>query len=34
VGVKKMGDAVKVGLLADLVGIIAAIVIVTLIFGA
>ncbi|AKO94003.1 MULTISPECIES: spore maturation protein [Priestia] len=34
VGIKKMGDAVKVGLLADLVGIIAAIVIVTLIFGA
>ncbi|MBP3039011.1 spore maturation protein [Bacillaceae bacterium Marseille-Q3522] len=33
VGIKKMGDALKVGLLADLVGIIAAIVVVTLIFG-
>ncbi|WP_374702550.1 spore maturation protein [Bacillus sp. M6-12] len=33
VGIKKMGDAVKVGLLADLVGIIAAIVVVFLIFG-
>ncbi|WP_230128984.1 spore maturation protein [Bacillus sp. CECT 9360] len=33
VGIKKMGDAVKVGLLADLVGIIAAIVVVTLVFG-
>ncbi|WP_077618651.1 spore maturation protein [Bacillus sinesaloumensis] len=33
VGIKKMGDALKVGLLADLVGIIASIVVVTLIFG-
>ncbi|MFS8629662.1 MAG: spore maturation protein [Bacillales bacterium] len=33
VGIKKMGDALKVGLLADLVGITAAIVIVTLVFG-
>lgn len=33
VGVKKMGDALKVGLLADLVGFIAAIVVVTLMFG-
>ncbi|WP_078553199.1 spore maturation protein [Bacillus alkalicellulosilyticus] len=33
VGIKKMGDALKVGLLADIVGIIAAIVIVTLVFG-
>lgn len=33
VGIKKMGDALKVGLLSDLVGIIAAIIIVTLVFG-
>lgn len=33
VGIKKMGDAVKVGLLADLVGIVASIVIVTLVFS-
>ncbi|WP_174613643.1 spore maturation protein [Virgibacillus ihumii] len=33
VGIRKMGYAVKVGLLADLVGIIASIIIVTLIFG-
>jgi spore maturation protein B len=33
VGIRKMGDAVKVGLLADLVGIIAAIIVVTLVFG-
>ncbi|WP_088102282.1 spore maturation protein [Halalkalibacter urbisdiaboli] len=33
VGIRKMGDALKVGLLADLVGIIASIVIVTLVFG-
>jgi len=33
VGIKKMGDALKVGLLADLVGITAAIVIVMLVFG-
>lgn len=34
VGIKKMGDALKVGLLADVVGIIAAIVVVTFFFGA
>lgn len=33
VGIKKMGDALKVGLLADLVGVIAAIVVVTIAFG-
>nr|WP_309101097.1 spore maturation protein [Fredinandcohnia onubensis] len=33
VGIKKMGDALKVGLLADLVGIVASIIVVTLIFG-
>lgn len=33
VGVKKMGDALKVGLLADLIGIAAAIVVVSLVFG-
>jgi spore maturation protein B len=33
VGIKKMGDAVKVGLLADLVGIIASIIVVTIVFG-
>ncbi len=33
VGIKKMGDALKVGLLADLAGFIAAIVVVTLMFG-
>ncbi|WP_019242081.1 MULTISPECIES: spore maturation protein [Bacillus] len=33
VGIKKMGDALKVGLLADLVGFIAAIVVVIIIFG-
>ncbi|HZH58435.1 MAG TPA: spore maturation protein [Metabacillus sp.] len=33
VGIRKMGDALKVGLLADLVGIIAAIVIVTIMFS-
>lgn len=33
VGIKKMGDALKVGLLADLVGIAAAILVVTLVFG-
>jgi len=33
VGVKKMGDALKVGLLADLVGFIAAVVVVIFIFG-
>ncbi|PTY78641.1 spore maturation protein [Heyndrickxia sporothermodurans] len=33
VGIKKMGDALKVGLLADLVGISAAIIIITWMFG-
>ncbi|MFC3882771.1 spore maturation protein [Bacillus songklensis] len=33
VGIKKMGDALKVGLLADLVGFVASIIIVTLVFG-
>ncbi|ALX47990.1 spore maturation protein [Lentibacillus amyloliquefaciens] len=33
VGIKKMKYALKVGLLADLVGIIASVIIVTLIFG-
>ncbi|MCU7762165.1 spore maturation protein [Priestia megaterium] len=33
VGIKKMGDALKVGLLADLVGIISSVVIVILMFG-
>ncbi|MDR7236962.1 spore maturation protein [Neobacillus drentensis] len=33
VGIKKMGDALKVGLLADVVGIIVAIVVVAMIFG-
>ncbi|MEH7236907.1 spore maturation protein [Bacillus sp. JJ1562] len=34
VGIKKMGDALKVGLLADLLGIVVSIVVVTLIFGS
>ncbi|MEY2192324.1 spore maturation protein [Neobacillus sp. BF23-41] len=33
VGIKKMGDALKVGLLADVVGIIAAIVVISMFFG-
>ncbi len=33
VGIKKMGDALKVGLLADVVGIVASIIVVTLFFG-
>jgi len=33
VGIRKMGYALNVGLLADLVGIIASIIVVTLIFG-
>ncbi|MFT4413150.1 spore maturation protein [Fredinandcohnia humi] len=33
VGIKKMGDALKVGLLADVVGIVASILIVTIMFG-
>ncbi|MCF6137625.1 spore maturation protein [Pseudalkalibacillus berkeleyi] len=33
VGIRKMGDALKVGLLADFVGIISAIVFVTIVFG-
>lgn len=32
VGIRKMGDALKVGLLADLVGIIVAIIVVTLVW--
>ncbi len=32
VGIKKMGDALKVGLLADLVGIILAVVVVSLVW--
>ena len=34
VGIKKMGDALKVGLLADLVGFIAAVIIVTWVFAS
>ncbi|AST92297.1 MULTISPECIES: spore maturation protein [Sutcliffiella] len=33
VGIKKMGDALKVGLLADIVGIVVAIIVVTIFFG-
>ncbi len=33
VGIKKMGDSLKVGLLADVVGIIASIIIVTIVFS-
>ncbi|MDT8860075.1 spore maturation protein [Alkalihalobacillus sp. MEB130] len=33
VGIKKMGDALKVGLLADIVGVIASILVVTYVFG-
>ncbi|MGR9049874.1 spore maturation protein [Halobacillus faecis] len=33
VGIKRMGDALKVGLMADLVGIIASIIIVIILFG-
>jgi len=33
VGIKKIGDSLKIGLLADLVGFICCIVIVTLVFG-
>lgn len=33
VGIKKMGYALKVGLLADLIGILASILIVTMVFG-
>lgn len=33
VGIKKMGDSLKVGLLADAVGIIASIIIVTIVFS-
>lgn len=34
VGIKKMGDAVKVGLLADAVAIVTAIIVVTIMFGS
>lgn len=33
VGIKKMGDALKVGLLADVIGIATAIIFVTIVFG-
>ena len=33
VGIKKMGDALKVGLLADILGIVVAIVVVVFVFG-
>ncbi|OIK15527.1 spore maturation protein [Bacillus sp. MUM 116] len=33
VGIKKMGDALKVGLLADVVGIVVAIIVVAFVFG-
>lgn len=33
VGIRRMGDALKVGLLADLAGILAAFIIVSLVFG-
>ncbi|RCW64870.1 spore maturation protein [Saliterribacillus persicus] len=33
VGIKRMGDALKVGLLADIIGIIASIIIVTIVFA-
>ena len=33
VGIRKMGDALKVGLLADVVGILAAIIIVSILFS-
>ncbi|GAB3791686.1 spore maturation protein [Virgibacillus kimchii] len=33
VGIRKMGDALKVGLLADITGIIASIIIVSILFG-
>ncbi|MDL4840755.1 spore maturation protein [Aquibacillus rhizosphaerae] len=34
VGIRKMGDALKVGLIADFIGIIASIVIVTIVFAS
>jgi len=33
VGIKRMGDAIKVGLLADFAAILSSIIIVTLLFG-
>jgi spore maturation protein B len=33
VGVKKMGDALKVGLIADVIGFVAALIVVILVFG-
>lgn len=33
IGIRKMGDALKVGLLADIIGIIASIIVVTIVFG-
>ncbi|KGP70929.1 spore maturation protein [Pontibacillus yanchengensis] len=34
VGIKRMGDALKVGLIADFIGIIASIIVVTIVFGS
>lgn len=34
VGIRKMGDALKVGLLADLAGIVASIIVVTIVFSS
>ncbi|NIK12339.1 spore maturation protein [Alkalibacillus almallahensis] len=34
IGIKKMGDALKVGLLADLIGIIASLIVCYLLFGS
>ncbi|GGC99951.1 spore maturation protein [Pontibacillus salipaludis] len=33
VGIKRMGDALKVGLIADFIGIIASIIVVSIVFG-
>lgn len=33
VGIRKMGDALKVGLIADVIGIIISIIVVTIVFG-
>ncbi len=34
VGIKRMGDALKVGLLADFIGIMASIIVVSIVFGS
>ncbi|MCD5323044.1 MULTISPECIES: spore maturation protein [Pontibacillus] len=34
VGIKRMGDALKVGLIADFIGIIASIIVVSIVFGS